>query len=89
MAKTGMHKSGGTKARGRTRVAAPVPGRDLGPQATKPNVPITVKAEANRPAGSGGKHRGDRRDMHRQYTGTTKHSARGKTGRLDRSTRKD
>jgi hypothetical protein len=85
----GMHKSGGTKARGRNSVAKPVPGKDLGPQASKPNPPITVKAEANRPVSSGGKHRGDRRDMHRQYTGTTKHAARGQTGRIDRATRKD
>jgi hypothetical protein len=85
----GMHKSGGTKARGRAKLAGHDAGPDMGPRDTRPNPPVTVKTEANRPTSSGGKHRGDRRDMHRQYTGTTKHSARGKTGRIDRSTRKD
>lgn len=79
----------GTKGRGRTRIHAPSTGPDLGPTPTRPNVPVTMKTQASRPAGGGAKHRGDRRDMHRQYTGTTPHAARGKTGRLDRSTRKD
>ena len=85
----GMHKSGGTKSRGKNQIPTPDAGPDMGPRPSRPHPPIDVKSEANRPVSSGGKHRGDRRDMHRQYTGTTKHAARGKTGRLDRSTRKD
>lgn len=85
----GMHKGGGTKARGRSSIkTAPDAGADLGPRATRPNPPITVKAEANRPVSSGGKHRGDRRDMSRTYSGVQKHAARGSNPRQDVSTRK-
>jgi len=82
----GMHKSGGTKNRGRSNVTGTGRG-DVGPRSTRPNPPITVEAEANRPVSSGGKHRGDRRDMSPTYTTTRKHSARGNTGRKDVSTR--
>lgn len=60
---------------------------DIGPKATKPNVPDVMRAEANRPVSSGVKHRGDRRDMSKAYTGNAKHSARGNNPRKDVSTR--
>lgn len=80
MAKT--TQAAGTKGRGRTNIT----GMDkVNP--TTPHTPQDVKATANRPAGSGGKHRGDRRDMSPTYTGTAKHSARGNTPRKDVKTR--
>src|SRR3954451_7609345 len=62
----GMHKSGGTKNRGRTPGASHL----IGPNPTKPNVAQEMRAEANRPTGrnGGGKHRGDRRDTNRVFT---------------------
>jgi len=35
------------------------------------------------------KHRGDHRDMHPDFTGNVRHSARGGTGRKNTATRKD
>lgn len=63
----GMHKSGGTKNRGRM-------GRTTSPASlaspTRSNTPQEMRADATRPIGSGGtKHRGDRRDTNRQFTG--------------------
>jgi hypothetical protein len=60
----GMHKSGGTKNRGRTAGASHL----LGPNPSKPNVPQTLRREASRPIGNGVKHRGDRRDTNRVFT---------------------
>ena len=66
----GMHKHGGTKTRGRTAGASHL----LAPNPTHPNVPQTLRADANRPIGRGGtKHRGDRRDTNPQYTGNLRH----------------
>jgi hypothetical protein len=56
---------------------------------TKPNVPEEQRTETNRPVTAGaGRHRGDRRDMSKTYSGTTRHAARGSTPRVDVSTRK-
>ena len=87
MAKTtktqGMHGKTDRKARGRTNIGQPE-----GPRATRPNVPTTMRAEANRPVNAGGtKHRGDRRDTSRLYTNNAKHSARGNNARPDVKTR--
>lgn len=86
MRKPVIHQSAGTKGRGRTNITRDTSG-SLGPTPSRPNAPITAKTKGNRPTSSA--QRGDRRDMNRQYTGTTKHAARGQTGRIDRSTRKD
>ena len=58
---------------------------------TDPKVAQVRMADVNRgqSPGGGNKHRGDRRDMHKTYTGNTKHSARGRTGRANVATRKD
>lgn len=55
---------------------------------TKPNTPQQAKADATRPVTAGaGKHRGDRRDMSKTYTGSEKHAARGSNPRKDVKTR--
>ncbi len=81
----GMHGDSDRKTRGRTSITTADP---VSP--TKPNVPQTMKAEANRagPGKHGNKHRGDRRDMSPLYTGNKKHSASGNTPRADVTTRK-
>ncbi|MBC8109316.1 MAG: hypothetical protein H7Z14_22220 [Anaerolineae bacterium] len=61
----GMHKSGGTKSRGRT-TGASAPASSRSP--TRPNTPIEMRSSASRPVSSGVKKRGDRRDMNRQFT---------------------
>lgn len=89
---TGMKQKSDRKTRGRTTVSGRVGVTDMakgnkGPRATKPNVPEMVRAEANRPVSSGAKHRGDRRDTSKTYTGNARHSARGNTPRVDVKTR--
>jgi hypothetical protein len=55
---------------------------------TKPEQSRQMSAETNRPVSAGtGKHRGDRRDMSKTYSGTTDHSTRGNTPRPDVKTR--
>jgi hypothetical protein len=86
---TGMKHKSDRKSRGRTSVnpggsRSPDKGN---PRSTRPNVPETLRAEANRPVSSGVKHRGDRRDTSKTYTGNTRHSARGNTPRADVKTR--
>jgi hypothetical protein len=89
---TGMKQKSDRKSRGRTsisgnpRVAEMAKG-EIGPRATKPNVPEVMRAEANRPVSAGVKHRGDRRDMSKAYTGNTRHPARGNNPRIDVKTR--
>ena len=79
----GMHGKTDRKARGRTNIGQPA-----GPRATRPNPPVTLRADANRPVSPGGtKHRGDRRDTSRLYTNNAKHSARGNNARPDVKTR--
>lgn len=89
-AKKGMHGGKDRKTRGRTSITgASQPGDDMGPQASKPNVPQVVKREVSRPVSpGGGKHRGNRRDTNQTYTTTQRHSSRGNNVRTDVSTRK-
>ena len=86
MAKTtkqGMHGKTDRKSRGRTNIGQPA-----GPTPTRPNTPVSLRADANRPVSPGGtKHRGDRRDTSRLYTNNAKHSARGSNARPDVKTR--
>jgi hypothetical protein len=57
--------------------------------ANKAAVQLEKRTESARPIGSGGgKNRGDRRDMSKTYSGTTRHAARGNTPRVDVKTRK-
>jgi len=80
---TGMSHKTDRKTRGRSSISGNVGTRemgkgDVGPSATKPNVPEILRAEANRPVTANGnmnKHRGDRRDMNRTYTGNERHAA--------------
>ena len=75
------------KARGRTaKTTAPEPST---PEPTEGKVQQERLTEANRPVRAGsGKHRGDRRDTNKMYTGNLKHAARGNNPRADVSTRK-
>ena len=75
------------KTRGRTAIT----GQNIDtPSKTRPNVEQTMRREASRPVSSGGgKHRGDRRDMNKAYTGNAKHAARGNTPRKNVATRKN
>jgi hypothetical protein len=81
----GMHHKGDRKQRGRTNIDN-VPGM-VNPAA--PRLPVEERREANRPiTGGGGKHRGDRRDMSKTYSGTSRHASRGSNQRPDVKTRK-
>ena len=73
------------KQKGRTNASNP-----LAPSPSKPNVPQVLRTEANRPVTANGnmnKHRGDRRDTSKTYTGNRPHSSRGNNARRDVSTR--
>jgi len=77
------------KTRGRTEItqsAKANPSRSK----TRPQVEQVRMADVNRgqSPGGGGKHRGDRRDMNKAYTGNARHAARGNTPRKNVSTRK-
>jgi len=73
------------KPRGRTSITRT--GRNS--LSTRSSVPVIGRVEADRPIGPGaGKHRGDRRDTSKMYSGNTKHRARGNTPRADVKTRK-
>ena len=79
----GMHGKLDRKSRGRTNI-----GRPAIPTPTRPNLPVALRVEANRPQTPGGTvHRGDRRDMSPLYTNNAKHSARGNNPRPDVKTR--
>lgn len=72
------------KARGRTHIR-----KAIQPSPTSPNLPISLRVEATRPVNAGGgKHRGDRRDTSRTYSGNVRHSSRGGNPRPDVKTRK-
>ena len=81
-----------TKTRGRSSITGT---KDAdGGLAGKPTHPDTHNQQLNdvsrgQSPGGGGKHRGDRRDMHKTYTGNARQSARGGTGRKNVNTRKD
>ena len=88
---TGMKHKADRKSRGRTSINGNSRGSrstdKANPRSTQPNVPETLRVDATRPISSGVKHRGDRRDTSKTYTGNTKHSARGNTPRADVKTR--
>ncbi len=81
----GMHGNKNRKQRGRSSITN-IPE----PSATNPKVPQEIFAEVNRgvtASGNMNKHRGDRRDTNRTYTGNAKHASRGSNARRDVSTR--
>ena len=80
--KHGMHGKADRKSRGRTNISQPGTHSP-----TRPNTPVSMRADANRPVSGGTKHRGDRRDTSRLYTNNAKHSARGNNPRPDVKTR--
>jgi hypothetical protein len=83
----GMSGDKSRKARGRTNITGT--GGNLGPKKTNPMSPQEQRRDATRPVSAGaGKHRGDRRDMNKLYTGNAKHRSRGSDPRPDVSTRK-
>jgi hypothetical protein len=88
---SGMKHKSDRKTRGRTSISGNPGGSrspDKGnPRATKPNVPETLRADANRPVTAGVKHRGDRRDTSPTYTGNARHASRGNNPRVDVKTR--
>jgi hypothetical protein len=82
----GMHSGKNRKQRGRSSIT-----KLIEPSPTKPMVPEVQRAEVNRAVTASGnmnKHRGDRRDTNRTYTGNTPHASRGNNARRDVSTRK-
>src|SRR5688500_5669647 len=79
----GMHGGKNRKARGRGAINPGDPNTR-----TRPNHEVTLKTQADRPVGTGTKHRGDRRDMSKTYSGTAKHASRGSNPRADVKTRK-
>lgn len=88
----GMKHKSDRKTRGRTSIsgnagASSVKPTKMGPRPTKPNVPEVLRVEASRPQSPGVKHRGDRRDMSKAYTGNTRHPSRGSNPRVDVKTR--
>ena len=89
---SGMKHKSDRKTRGRSSISGNVGqslmGKgDAGPRPTKPNVPQVLRAEVSRPQSAGVKHRGDRRDTSKAYTGNTRHPARGNKPRIDVKTR--
>lgn len=88
----GMKQKSDRKTRGRTSISGNVGDSyqkrgEMGPRASKPNVPEVLRAEATRPQSPGVKHRGDRRDTSQTYTGNTRHPSRGNNPRPDVKTR--
>lgn len=83
---TGMKHTSDRKARGRTSISGKLAG-ESSRGSTKPNVPEILRVETTRPQTAGVKHRGDRRDTSKTYTGNTRHPARGNTPRIDTKTR--
>jgi len=76
------------KNRGRTSITQRV--KNAGGKSSRPNMEQERRVETNRPVSAGaGRHRGDRRDMNKAYTGNARHSARGNTPRVNVATRKD
>ena len=75
------------KTRGRNSISQAAEFNSRNP--TKPNFQQEQRAETTRPVSAGaGRHRGDRRDMNKAYTGNARHSARGNTPRVNVATRK-
>jgi len=86
MANADKKTKGRTSVTGKSTSLTP----DLGPRKSNPMTQQERKMDVSRPQGAGGgnKHRGDRRDMNKAYTGNAKHAARGRTGRVNVATRK-
>jgi hypothetical protein len=64
----GMHKSGGTKNRGRSKITG-----DDTTIANKGALQLEKRTDSSRPVTpGGGKNRGDRRDMNKTFTGTNR-----------------
>lgn len=85
----GMHSGKDHKQRGRTSITktAKVSSK---PSPTHPDVPQQQMVDVNRAVTANGnmnKHRGDRRDTNKTYTGNTRHASRGNNPRRDVSTR--
>ena len=78
----GMHQKSNRKQRGRTQIT---PGL-VNPAA--PRLPIEETLVSRPISSGGGKHRGDRRDMSKTYSGTSRHASRGSNPRPDVKTRK-
>jgi hypothetical protein len=78
------------KTRGRTSITDSMNAAENNPKLTNPQTKQQRMSDVNRgqSPGGGGKHRGDRRDMNKAYTGNERHSARGNTPRKNVSTRK-
>jgi len=90
---TGMKQKADRKTRGRTTISgnlktSPAGQAQKGPRRTKPNTPDSLRADTNRPVSAGTRHRGDRRDTSKTYTGNARHPARGNNPRIDVKTRK-
>jgi hypothetical protein len=84
-AKGTMHGGRNRKLKGRSSIS-----KILEPAPSHPPVPQAMRAEVDRTvtaAGNMNKHRGDRRDMNRTYTGNVKHASRAGNPRRDVSTR--
>jgi hypothetical protein len=76
------------KTRGRTEMTKSAKANPA--TSSHPMVEQTRMVDVNRgqSPGGGGKHRGDRRDMNKTYTGNERHAARGNTPRKNVATRK-
>jgi hypothetical protein len=84
-AKGGMHGGKNRKLTGRASIA-----KSLDPTTVSPASSRQAKTQSNRGVtvdNDKNKHRGDRRDMSKHYTGNEKHAARGNNARKDVSTR--
>ncbi|MDB5290419.1 MAG: hypothetical protein JWL69_1660 [Phycisphaerales bacterium] len=80
-----MHGGKNRKQRGRSVIS-----KIQQPSSTHPNVPEEQFTEVNRAVTASGnmnKHRGDRRDTNKYYTGNQSHASRGSNARRDVSTR--
>jgi hypothetical protein len=83
--KGGMHGGKDRKQRGRsstTKTIAPAPTHPMNQEVALTEVNRAIAASGNM-----NKHRGDRRDTSKTYTGNVKHAARGNNPRRDVSTR--
>ncbi|HWE96087.1 MAG TPA: hypothetical protein VG269_19140 [Tepidisphaeraceae bacterium] len=81
----GMHGGKDRKQRGRSSIT-----KIQQPSPTNPQVPETLLTEVNRAVTASGnmnKHRGDRRDTNKYYTGNQRHAAHASSPRRDVSTR--
>lgn len=86
----GMNHGKNRKASAKTARSVPPKSRAESPSLTHPNVQEDKLTQVNRAVtakGNMNKHRGDRRDMSKTYSGNQSHAARGNTPRRDVDTR--